>query len=71
MKDVKQRLDEEFEQLYTLHGNSLIQRIILSVDQTIAKFEQEIRQEALQEQEEEGHATESESSDDDLSAFDI
>lgn len=63
LSDVKVRLDAEFELLYTTEGNSLIERIISSVERTISKFEEEIRQEELLiEQANNGDTTESESS---------
>lgn len=72
LSDVKQRLEAEFEQLFTLDGNSLVARIIASVVCTVTKFEDDIRQESRQEQEELlGDTTEPESSDDDLSISDI
>lgn len=42
LSDVKNRLDAEFQSLFSDDGSSLINRIINSVDKTISRFEMEI-----------------------------
>jgi len=64
LKDVKQRLDLEFERLQTPAGDSTVKRIIDSIDKTIQKFVDKLAAEEVA-----GDAEAEESNTDELDEF--